>query len=202
MSRLPTMLVSAGAADSGVVYLFRDTFSNDANGTSLLSHTPDEDASGLGWMVDGVNLDWEIFDGRARPASSSSAVCSRLFTVVANAQIEVTHVAGGSNYAGVGIRQSYRVIGRSDGGDNNVYLQQISGGGILATAAHVWAPGDELKITAVGQTIKVFLNDVEKISYASASLGTTNVVYALYRDGLGGSQAHRFDNLRARALAA
>lgn len=145
-------------------YLVYDTFT-DTNGTALASHTPEK---GGPWTLSGGVID--VQSNAAKYASGAAHVVGTVPVTTANGYMQATLVDGATREYGVIINAQSSteswMAWRS--GPNSVILYERSGGSFTNRGTAVATPAT-LKIEANGDTIKVYGNGVEIISYTVGS---------------------------------
>ncbi len=179
MAPLPTTGAGPSANASGpIVY---DTFT-DTNGVSLDAHTPDIIPSG-GWTEQAGG--WDIQSNRAHPTASTSI--ATLQAGISDAICDLVSNSGhGSLSYGTGIVARFTdtnnywscfIVNKT----NEIDLTEHTSGGDTqrASAALVIADSTDfdLRVVADGQTIDMYVDGANKISYASASSNETATIW-------------------------
>lgn len=153
-----------GVADPYAAYYLYDTFT-DTNGVSIASHTPEK---GGPWTLSGGVID--IQSNRAKLASGAGHVVGTVPVATANGYMQATLVDAATREYGViiNVQSSTEAWIAWRSGASNVILYERSGGTFTNRGTVVATPVT-LKIEANGDTIKVYGDGVEIISYTVGS---------------------------------
>ena len=123
-------------------------------------------------------------DKCAKQVSVSNGAIAYDNTVADNQYATITYNSGAGGYIGPAVRLGADASGNgyiSFGGSSGLYLRRIDAASSTSLAGgetNGLSDGDVVKITANGTTIKVYVNDVEKLS-------VTDATYSSGRTGMG-----------------
>lgn len=163
----PTSLVLGHGAAASSPYYLQDTFT-DANGTALSSHTPEV---GGPWTNTGVI---EIQSNKAKflslaPTRNFAFSTAPVTTADGFMQADLTKVGNG-DYGCIINVQDVDHLWMGWHSINTVYLyEQTSKEAFTSRGTYSTATVNTLKIEANGDTIKVYVDGVERITYTVAS---------------------------------
>ena len=196
-----------GESDPYADYLVYDTFTDDEN-TALASHTPDKDSEGNGWIDD--NAGFKVQDNTAQ-ATTTGKNCSTIDVGNANVDIRLTITIKEN-----AVNEQAGFALRADDFDNCIFLRysplsdpteltlvKRDGGGETQLDAVAWDPNIndvvEMKIVADGDSIKGYLDGVEKVS-AINNFHNAVTSHGLYGYHSAGETAHLLDDINIAAV--
>ncbi len=202
--------ITSGGTDGFVISEkpVKDAFT-DANGTGLDSHAPDLDSVGNGWASMALRSTFTPGGGTIQgnqlqlgTDNAGHAIDSGLSDAIVEA--DWTPAVGADNrnsiifrYTTDGNHWALRV--REPNGDIVIEEVTADAGYDRASAAFTWTEGQtyRLKVVINGDSIKGYVDGVQKVSYTS-SVRETATKHGLARHT--GADASRFDNFRVRGL--
>jgi len=204
----PWGINSGGVVDPLAGYLVYDKFTDD-DATALAGHTPDKDSEGNGWIDD--NAGFKVQNNTAQ-ATTVGKNCSTIDVGTANVDIRITIIVKENG----AINEQAGIMLRADDWDNGIFLRysplndpteltltKRDGGAQTELDAVAWNPNIddvvEMKIIAEGDSIKGYLDGVEKVSAINAFHNTV-ISHGLFGYHSAGETAHLLDNFNVAAV--